>query len=378
MRIDSYSIGMDSARLFKSSKASRIYGEAGVSEQGSNDALTSFTDQLGKKEEEADQKDSRTAKTSAEELADLFKNGGRSERYRDISKTMENVRVRSSAMVTRSSALDQFQRLHQMLARRIFELLFGDRFKKVSDDNDEYLYEDVMSCETENPKMYSLNAANFSTSGYYTETETTTFKAVGNIQTEDGRSLNINLNVSMSRSFTAYYETHFSTENLNICDPLVINYGGELADFESEYSFFFDLDTDGVAEKIAKLTSGSAFLALDLNDDGTINDGSELFGPKSGDGFKDLAAYDEDQNGWIDENDSVFEKLKLWSKDREGNDILYTLKQKDIGAIFLGAASTEFAYTDGLNYTEAYARQTGIFLYESGMAGTVQHIDMVS
>ncbi len=39
-----------------------------------------------------------------------------------------------------------------------------------------------------------------------------------------------------------------------------------------------------------------------------INDGSELFGTSSGDGFKDLATYDEDENGWIDENDSIFSK----------------------------------------------------------------------
>ena len=40
----------------------------------------------------------------------------------------------------------------------------------------------------------------------------------------------------------------------------------------------------------------------------------------TGDGFKDLAMYDEDGNGWIDENDEIFSKLLIWSKDENGND----------------------------------------------------------
>ena len=75
------------------------------------------------------------------------------------------------------------------------------------------------------------------------------------------------------------------------------------------------------------------FLALDKNGDGRMNDGSELFGTASGDGFKDLAAYDEDGNGWIDENDSIYSQLKIWTKDENGKDHLIDLKDADVGAI---------------------------------------------
>ena len=44
------------------------------------------------------------------------------------------------------------------------------------------------------------------------------------------------------------------------------------------------------------MLNGSGYLALDKNGDGTINDGSELFGTRNGDGFADLAQYDEDGN----------------------------------------------------------------------------------
>mgnify|MGYP000465316364 CR=1 FL=1 len=54
------------------------------------------------------------------------------------------------------------------------------------------------------------------------------------------------------------------------------------------------------------LQGGSGYLALNKNGDGVINDGSELFGTASGDGFYDLSMYDEDGNGWIDENDHAY------------------------------------------------------------------------
>ena len=65
-------------------------------------------------------------------------------------------------------------------------------------------------------------------------------------------------------------------------------------------------------------TTTTIFLALDLNGDGRINNGSELFGALSGNGFADLAQYDSDANGWIDENDEIFQRLKVWSGADDG------------------------------------------------------------
>ena len=128
---------------------------------------------------------------------------------------------------------------------------------------------------------------------------------------------------------------------------------------------------------ISELGKGSGFLALDKNGDGKVNDGNELFGTKSGDGFKDLKAYDEDGNHWIDENDSIFQKLKVWMKDEEGNDILLDLKEADIGAIYLGNANTEYSFKDDSLNTNAVLRKTGVYVKEStGKVGTVSHVDL--
>ena len=49
----------------------------------------------------------------------------------------------------------------------------------------------------------------------------------------------------------------------------------------------FDVDSDGQADKGVDAAAGSGFLALDKNSDGKVNNGSELFGAQSGNGFAD-------------------------------------------------------------------------------------------
>lgn len=118
-------------------------------------------------------------------------------------------------------------------------------------------------------------------------------------------------------------------------------------------------------------------MALDSDGDGKINDGSELFGPKTGNGFADLAKYDSDNNNWIDENDPVFERLRIWSKDENGNDRLIALGQKGIGAIYLGNVNTAFDLKNSGNELQGNLRKTGIFMRENGTVGTIQHVDLV-
>ena len=214
------------------------------------------------------------------------------------------------------------------------------------------------------------------TSGFTGESESTTFASKGLVQTADGRNIDFNVEVSMSRAFMSQIDTLEVQEYIKT-DPLMINLDTNIGSV-SDQKFFFDLDSDGDEEQISFAGKGSGFLALDKNGDGKINDGSELFGTSSGDGFKDLAAYDEDGNGWIDENDSVFSKLKVWTKDENGNDYLIDLKKADVGAIYLSNADTQFSLKDDENNLNAEIKKTGIYLREStGAVGTLNHVDLV-
>lgn len=211
-------------------------------------------------------------------------------------------------------------------------------------------------------------------SGFFSELETTAYSATGMVHTADGRNISFGVSFEMSHAFAGKYE-YLQQEDYILTDPLVINMDANVTSI-SDQKFYFDLDSDGKEEEISFVGEGSGFLALDRNHDGKINDGSELFGTKSGDGFKDLASYDQDGNGWIDEADSVFKDLKVWTKDEEGNDHLISLKEAGVGAIYLGSANTQFSLKDEGNNTQAVIQKTGVYLKESGEVGTVQHVDL--
>lgn len=210
----------------------------------------------------------------------------------------------------------------------------------------------------------------------YREMEQSSVKASGTVKTADGREININVQLNMSREFAEQNSISIRAGDARKVDPLVINFDAPAAALTEE-RFSFDLDADGSEENIAFIKPGSGFLALDLNNDGRINDGKELFGPQSGDGFSELSQYDQDGNGWIDENDAVYDNLRIWTKDPEGNDVLFALGQKGVGAIYLGNISSPFSITDQANQELGVVKSSGIFLRENGLAGSIQQVDLV-
>lgn len=208
------------------------------------------------------------------------------------------------------------------------------------------------------------------------EEQSMDFSATGTVMTNDGRAIEFDCSVSMSRSFFEQTNYTVTESGTMLTDPLVV-WMDDCPDVIEPQTFSFDLDSNGQKEQIHNLSQGKGFLALDKNGDGVINDGSELFGTKSGDGFRDLSAYDEDGNGFIDEADSVYSQLKVWAKNKDGSDRLISLKDADVGAIYLGSSRTPFdLMKKGTNELEARIQSTGVFLHEDGTAGKIQQIDM--
>jgi len=210
----------------------------------------------------------------------------------------------------------------------------------------------------------------------YSESEQTSVSVQGIVRTSDGREIAFSLNLNMERSYLEQNNVSIRLGDATRIDPLVVNFDGAAAQL-TDWRFAFDLNADGIKEEIPFVTSGSGILVFDKNNDMQVNDGTELFGPSTGNGFAELAALDEDNNMWIDENDSAYNLLGLWQRDHEGNESLVSLAQSGIGAINVGYVDSPFNLTDQDNNLMGQIVRTGVYLNNDGMAGSVQQLDVV-
>ncbi len=239
---------------------------------------------------------------------------------------------------------------------------------------------EIHSAETAAPQGENQDAGGWGLRYQYREShrehETTSFTAAGMVHTADGREIRIDLELVMSRDFASDLNVDISL-GAALKDPLVINFNGTAAQL-TQTRYQFDIDNDGEADQIAFVGPDSGFLALDRNQDGEINNGGELFGTASGNGFADLSQHDSDGNHWIDENDPIYSRLRIWSKDANGADHLVALGARGVGAIYLGSTATPFAIKDDGNALQGEVRRSGIYLTEDGGTGTMQQIDLVT
>lgn len=201
---------------------------------------------------------------------------------------------------------------------------------------------------------------------------TMTFSATGTVLAEDGRQIDISVALSM----TNQTEDIAWGKTVILKDPLVVNFSGAGPEL-TDTTFRFDLDNDGQEDQISFLRQGSGFLAYDANGNGAVDNGSELFGAKTGDGFLELSLYDDDGNQWIDENDEIFERLQIWSLDAAGNRTLTAIGEKGLGAIYLGNTATYSDLRGEDGRTDGVLRSSGIGLMEDGRAVTVHQVDLV-
>ncbi len=70
--------------------------------------------------------------------------------------------------------------------------------------------------------------------------------------------------------------------------------------------------------------------------------------------------------------------MQVWTGTKDGVDELSSLKEKNIGALYLGSVNTPFDLNDDENNTNGVLRSTGICLTEEGGAGTIQQNDLVT
>lgn len=200
------------------------------------------------------------------------------------------------------------------------------------------------------------------------ERESVSFTASGSVRLASGRTLQFRLAFTLNRSRVEQVSIDAGMRR----DPLVLDFADHGALMAGD-RIRFDLNGDGEAGEIPVPASGRGFLVLDRNGNGKVDDGGELFGPRSGDAFAELAALDADGNGWIDEADPAFSRLGLWNPSRE--DSLRLLGQAGVGALHTGRAATPYTL-ERAGEVRGWLRESGIYLGSDGRVGTLSRIDL--
>ena len=135
--------------------------------------------------------------------------------------------------------------------------------------------------------------------------------------------------------------------------PLVLDLNGDgVQTVDMAQGTTFDLQATGTAQATGWVNAHDGLLAMDLNNDGKINSGAELFGSstlldngqKAANGWAALAQYDSNGDSQIDTQDAAFDALKVW-QDANGNGVtdageLRSLKDVGATSINLGHDNT--------------------------------------
>ena len=268
-----------------------------------------------------------------------------------------------------------------LLIQRMLEKLTGKKIKFVIPERIK-INKSVIGRETNGETFGAVHGREregwgleYDSSEYFYERQALEFNCAGVIRTADGREINIQAQLKLSREFASKTNIRVRAGDAVMKDPLVVNFNNTAPQLGGE-KISFDIDCDGIDDQVFFPDTGSGFLAIDFDADGIINNGGELFGPATGNGFGELALHDADGNNWIDENDPIYDKLRIWTRDEGGNYVLFALGQKGIGAIYLGSVYSAFDMKDSGNNLQGQIKRSGIFIREDGTAGTVQHIDL--
>lgn len=169
----------------------------------------------------------------------------------------------------------------------------------------------------------------------------------------------------------------------NVCEhrfhtfsPIVLNLAGRglvktLPPTDSQVRF--DLDANGIADRTGWISGNSALLARDLNGNGRIDDGSELFGEATlvgartaENGYKALAALDDNKDGVVDLADKAFSELLVW-KDLNRDGVSQPHELKSASALGITAFATDYksvAAEDQLQ-ADASGNEANLIKYQS-------------
>lgn len=189
--------------------------------------------------------------------------------------------------------------------------------------------------------------------------------------TVNGQRLKMDYSFAIANEHTSYSSVEMTAAALK--DPLIVQFGnqaiGEINDHHS-----FDINQDGNLNKLPIFTGDVGYLVYDKNQNVKADDGSELFGPQTGHGFNELAQFDSNGNGFIDNEDEAFEQLYIWQPEKSSK--MMSLTEANILAINTSAIDTPFSFYDTQGNIMAQMRRSSFAISNDGLGKGVHQIDV--
>ena len=163
-------------------------------------------------------------------------------------------------------------------------------------------------------------------------------------------------------------------------DPLIFDLDGDGIKTTSldQSRTYFDLDSNGFAERTAWVDASDGLLVLDRNNDGQITSGQELFGDqtllangvRAASGFEALKEFDSNRDGRIDAKDEVYSKLKIW-RDLNGDGISQAEELKGLGDYNIASISLSSTSSNASDVMNNIQRRVGSFIKTDGSGGVI-------
>ncbi|MCZ2152777.1 MAG: hypothetical protein LC114_02560 [Bryobacterales bacterium] len=182
-------------------------------------------------------------------------------------------------------------------------------------------------------------------------------------------------------SFINVAKTFLSAATTPAADPLTLDLDGdgiETVGINSASPVMFDITGTGIQQSVGWVGADDGFLVRDLNGNGLIDSGAELFGDatqlaggqRASDGFAALADLDANQDGVVNAADAAFSSLRVWRDlDQDGvTDAGELLTLAALGITGLNVASSSHSQTLANGNQIA---DLGTYIRSDGQVGTL-------
>ncbi len=214
----------------------------------------------------------------------------------------------------------------------------------------------------------------------------------------DNKKANLNYQLNLHASYSSMRRIETTAAALK--DPLIIQFGTPSIGYINGYAKF-DINNDHKQNDLPIFSGDVGYLVFDKNNNNRVDNGGELFGPTTNNGFSELAQLDSNNNGFFDNQDNKFSQVYIWQpKQAKTNNNekslseqpnaqvnkqankqnLVSLSQAGIKAISLNAIATPFNFRDQSKGSKgainAQLTQTSFAITNNNQALGVHQIDV--